>query len=182
MQLLVILAFVYAIISMYLFETYTNSEDDDLFYRKRFSNLLLTFFTLFQLLTYDHWFVMLQGKYQLKNIHVDCTNAYYSTNRCRDNNCPHCSHNFLPFVGIYICNGFQKFIYWCNGYVSLWFFIMLGLTLFAVNNFSDISRKEKKRDKQKKRKRQMDISRQKLLYMELNKEGNFFIVFSSLFD
>jgi len=65
MQLLGILAFTYAIFVMYLFANYSSSDDPDLFYNGRFSNLLITLFTLFQLLTYDHWFVMLQDVEQI---------------------------------------------------------------------------------------------------------------------
>lgn len=132
MQLLAIVAFTYAIFVMYLFANYTSSDNPNLFYNERFSNMLITLFTLFQLLTYDHWFVMLQDVEQI----------------------------ISPVVTTFF------FLSWV--FISAMIFRNLFIGVM-VNNFSDISRKAKKRERQKKRKRQMDILRQKI-YMSLNNE------------
>lgn len=60
-QLLLVLAFVYAIFGMFLFENYSKSNIEGLAYQGRFQHVAISAFTLFQLLTYDHWFVMLEG-------------------------------------------------------------------------------------------------------------------------
>lgn len=59
-QLLLILAFVYAVFGIYLFENYTKKNVDGYVYTHRFQHLAIAGFTLFQVLTYDHWLVMLE--------------------------------------------------------------------------------------------------------------------------
>jgi hypothetical protein len=50
------LTYLFAIFAINIFAPYTQSKDDTLQYRDRWSNLGQAFITLFQLLTLDHWF------------------------------------------------------------------------------------------------------------------------------
>eukprot|EP01112_Ceratiomyxa_fruticulosa_P012269 TRINITY_DN3389_c0_g1_i2.p1 TRINITY_DN3389_c0_g1~~TRINITY_DN3389_c0_g1_i2.p1 ORF type:complete len:573 (+),score=116.85 TRINITY_DN3389_c0_g1_i2:221-1939(+) len=67
LQLLAIFMFIYAVFGMQLFTSYSSSDRTDLFYKGRFDNLGITLMTLFQLLTYDHWVVMIIDIRQVVN-------------------------------------------------------------------------------------------------------------------
>mmetsp|Transcript_42260 Transcript_42260/g.68537 ORF Transcript_42260/g.68537 Transcript_42260/m.68537 type:complete len:461 (-) Transcript_42260:161-1543(-) len=56
MLLLMMLFYIYGVLSISLFESYTLSTSPGLKYRHKFSNLLNAFLSLFQLLTLDQWY------------------------------------------------------------------------------------------------------------------------------
>ncbi|XP_067873909.1 cation channel sperm-associated protein 2-like isoform X2 [Heterodontus francisci] len=66
--LVLIFAYVFAVVGVLLFRSYTESDDPDLGYRSAFRGILPTFQTLFQLFTLDHWYALLTDIWKVNEV------------------------------------------------------------------------------------------------------------------
>eukprot|EP00698_Gefionella_okellyi_P003121 TRINITY_DN12914_c0_g1_i1.p1 TRINITY_DN12914_c0_g1~~TRINITY_DN12914_c0_g1_i1.p1 ORF type:complete len:486 (-),score=93.50 TRINITY_DN12914_c0_g1_i1:153-1610(-) len=68
--LVAVMIYIFAVFGISLFQSYTNSTRTDLFYHQRFSNLWQAIITLFQIMTFDHWYAITQDIAQVVNIGI----------------------------------------------------------------------------------------------------------------
>ncbi|XP_072421048.1 cation channel sperm-associated protein 2-like [Chiloscyllium punctatum] len=74
--LVLIFADVFAVVGVSLFRSYTESDKPGLYYHTSFRSVLLTFQTLFQLFTLDHWYALLTDIWQVDEVDVIASGIY----------------------------------------------------------------------------------------------------------
>ncbi|XP_020382095.1 cation channel sperm-associated protein 2-like [Rhincodon typus] len=74
--LVLIFAYVFAVVGVSLFRTYTESDKPGLIYHSSFRDILHTLQTLFQLFTMDHWYALLTDIWQVEEIDTIASGIY----------------------------------------------------------------------------------------------------------